>query len=172
MNWDALGAIGEMLGSVLVLATLVYLAIQTRGLNKQTKAEARYAFVDAVGAINMVIAQNKETASVWMRGLESAEALEADERMQFFMFLGQYANLWSVMHQLYEDDLLPKTQWVIVKNDMRSILGSRGGLSFWENGGKEAFDTRFVEFVNQELSSGASTYDMSGMILGRSRHDR
>lgn len=144
---------------------------QTRGLNKQTKAEARYAFVDAVGAINMVIAKDRETASVWMRGLERVEDLDADERMQFFMLLGQYANLWSVMHQLYEDNLLPDTQWIIVKNDIRSILGSGGGLYFWRNGGEEAFDKRFVEFVNTELSSGARAYDMSGMTLSRSPED-
>ena len=110
MNWEALGAIGEVLGSLLVLATLIYVAIQTRDLNKQSQAEARYAFVDAVADINMVIAQDKETASAWRRGLESAEDLDADERMQFLMLIGQYANLWSVMHQLCEDRLPPQTQ--------------------------------------------------------------
>jgi len=30
MNWDAIGAIGEMIGSVAVLATLGYLAVQVR----------------------------------------------------------------------------------------------------------------------------------------------
>jgi hypothetical protein len=163
MNWEALGAIGEVLGSILVLATLVYVAIQTRDLNKQSQAEARYAFVDAVADINMIIAQNKQTASVWRRGLESAEDLDADERMQFFMLIGQYANLWSVMHQLYEDNLLPDTQWTIVKNDMTSILGSSGGMHFWKNGGEAGFNEVFVEFVRKELESGIRPYDMSRM---------
>ena len=30
MNWDAIGAIGEVLGAVLVAATLIYLVIQVR----------------------------------------------------------------------------------------------------------------------------------------------
>lgn len=167
MNWEALGAIGEVLGSLLVLATLIYVAIQTRDLNKQSQAEARYAFVDAVADINMVIAQNKETASVWRRGLESTEDLDADERMQFLMLVGQYVNLWSVMHQLYEDDLLPQTQWTIVKNDMTSILGSNGGRYFWLHGGEAAFDERFVDFVRTEIESGARPYDMAGMTLDR-----
>ena len=169
MNWDALGAVGEALSTLLVLATLIYVAIQTRDLNKQSQAEARYAFVDAVSDINMVIAQNKETASVWRRGLESAEGLDADERMQFLMLVGQYGNLWSVMHQLYEDRFLPETQWTIVRNDMRSILGSNGGMYFWKNGGEAAFDKRFVDFVRVELESGVRPYDMAGMTLGRIR---
>jgi hypothetical protein len=171
MNWDALGAIGEVLGSLLVLATLIYLAIQTRDLNKQSQAEARYAFVDAVAEINMVIAQNKETASVWRRGLESCENLDADERMQFFMLIGQYVNLWSVMHQLYEDRLLPQTQWTIVKNDITSILGSNGGREFWSNGGEAAFDESFADFVRTELNADSRPYDMTSMAMGRNRND-
>ncbi len=30
MNWDAIGAMGDLLGSVAVFATLIYLAIQVR----------------------------------------------------------------------------------------------------------------------------------------------
>jgi hypothetical protein len=163
INWDALGAIGELLGSAVVLVTLGYLAIQTRSLNKQSQAEARYAFVEAVGQVNMVIAQSTKTASIWRQGLESIQELTEDERMQFFMFVGQYSNLWSVMHQLHEDKLLPKAQWRVVRNDIVSILGSDGGRYFWKHGGSAAFDPEFSEFVNSELGKRDRPYDMSKM---------
>lgn len=160
MNWEAIGASGELLGSLMVLATLIYLAIQTRSINKQSKADARYAFVNAVGEINMSIADSVSNASVWRRGLESVDDLNEDERMQFVMFVGQYANLWSVMHQLHLEGILPETQWIIVRNDIRSILGSAGGRFFWEHGGDEAFDAAFTEFVKGELREHGQTYDM------------
>jgi len=163
MNWDALSAVAELLGSIAVVATLLYLAIQTRSINKQSQAETRYAFVDAMAQINTVIAQSKETASVWRRGLESFESLDEDERMQFVMFVGQYTNLWSVMHQLHLDQLLPDTQWQIVRIDMVSILKSDGGQYFWKTGGEKAFDSAFVEFVNAELASTDMLYDMAKM---------
>ena len=37
MNWDAIGAIGQVIGSVAVLVTLVYLAIQVRHAQEQSK---------------------------------------------------------------------------------------------------------------------------------------
>ncbi len=37
MNWDALGAIGELIGAVAVLLTLIYLAIQSRQNNELVK---------------------------------------------------------------------------------------------------------------------------------------
>jgi hypothetical protein len=33
MNWDAIGAIGEIAGAVAVFGSLVYLAIQIKGQN-------------------------------------------------------------------------------------------------------------------------------------------
>lgn len=161
MNWEALGAVGELLGSLLVLVTLIYLAVQTRGISRQSRAEARYAFVDAVGEINMAIARDKDTACVWRKGLGSVQSLDEDERMQFFMLVGQYSNLWSVMYQLHQDHLLPEKQWTVVRNDIASILGSDGGRYFWANGGAAAFDREFAEFVAAELERGILPYDMA-----------
>jgi len=158
-----LGNIGEFLGSILVFVTLIYLAIQSRSINKQSQAEARYAFVDAMADINVGIGSSKQVASVWRRGLESIEKLDEDERMQFFMFVGQYANSWAVMYQLHQDRMLPDAQWQIIRNDIISILSSGGGKTFWETGGDAAFDPSFVQWVNEELDTGDRPYDMSGM---------
>lgn len=163
MNWEALGALGELLGSLTVVVTLVYLAVQTRSINKQSKAEARYAFVEAMGEINMVIAQTESNASVWRRGLESIDSLNSDERMQFLMYVGQFCNLWSVMHQLYDDDMLPERQWRVVCTDIASILSANGGNWFWENGGRFAFDEGFTALVSSLVGEQTVKYDMSGM---------
>lgn len=40
MNWDAIGAIGELVGAVAVVATLGYLAIQIRLQNKEARLAA------------------------------------------------------------------------------------------------------------------------------------
>ena len=113
--------------------------------------------------VNMVIAQSTERASIWRRGLESFEELTEDECMQFFMFVGRFSNLWSVMHQLHEDQLLPTQQWLLVRNDIVSILSDKGGKHYWENGGAAAFDAGSTDFVNSELANSDQPYDMSKM---------
>lgn len=42
MNWDALGAISELLGAIAVFATLAYLAVQVRQSNIVTREQAQY----------------------------------------------------------------------------------------------------------------------------------
>ena len=162
-----LGNTGEFISSLVVLITLVYLSIQTRNINRQNQAEARYAFVESMSEINMTIAHSKQASSVWRRGLDSLGNLDEDERMQFFMFVGQYANCWAVMYQLHVDRMLPDLQWQIVRNDIVSILGTKGGKSFWVDGGMTAFNQEFVNWVQKELATGDKPYDMSGMASAK-----
>ena len=42
MNWDALGAVAELLGAIAVFATLAYLAVQVRQSNIVTREQAQY----------------------------------------------------------------------------------------------------------------------------------
>ncbi len=49
MNWDAVGAIGEIVGAAAVVATLLYLAIQVRNSTVQARASAYQATGIAFG---------------------------------------------------------------------------------------------------------------------------
>ena len=59
--------------------------------------------------------------------------------------------------------LRPATQWLVVRNDVVSILGSDGGRYFWKNGGEAAFDPGFGKFVSSELDKADRPYDMARM---------
>ena len=51
MNWEAIGAVGEVLGSIAVLATLVYLAVQVRHARSEyvrSISQTRYATIREV----------------------------------------------------------------------------------------------------------------------------
>jgi hypothetical protein len=159
MTLEQWAYIAEILAAVAVVPSLVYLAVQVRQGNAQSRATARYAFIESMADINMTIAQDKAAASVWRRGLAAPDELDADERMQLWMFIGQYCNAWVVMYHLHLDGLLPEKQWTLVQTDILSILSSEGGKVFWEMG-VHAFEDDFVAFVEGLLRSGRRRYDM------------
>lgn len=43
MNWDAISAVGEIVGAAAVVLTLIYLAVQIRQNNKHLAQEAQRA---------------------------------------------------------------------------------------------------------------------------------
>jgi hypothetical protein len=50
MNWDAIGAVGEVLGAIVVLATILYLATQTRTSVKLAKSQGPQWISDGINA--------------------------------------------------------------------------------------------------------------------------
>lgn len=61
MNWDAIGAVGELIGSVGVLITLVYLAIQIRQNTNSLSENRKYAkaqmYQARADAVNYMMAE-------------------------------------------------------------------------------------------------------------------
>ena len=50
MNWDAIGAVGEIVGALAVVVTLIYLAVQTRHSAAATQRQIMQAmYEDASG---------------------------------------------------------------------------------------------------------------------------
>ena len=52
MNWEAIGAVGEIIGAFAVVASLVYLAVQIRAQSRETRVSAMHdisvGFRDAI----------------------------------------------------------------------------------------------------------------------------
>ncbi|MDH3619507.1 MAG: hypothetical protein OER91_01350 [Gammaproteobacteria bacterium] len=159
MNWDALGAIGEIIGAVAVVVTLLYVARQIRQAGAQTQAQARYSFVEAYGHMNNSITGSKAVASVFRRGIRG-EDLDEDEYIQFFALLGQFLNTWSVLFDLHEDGLLPENQWSMVRKDIITMMSRPGGRKFWEQVGHLGVHEDFRDAVSKALASGEASYEI------------
>ena len=69
MNWDALGAIGEIVGAVAVIATLLYLAIQIREARLLTKSTSLQNAVSSFNELNVVMGSDPKTVDLITRGV-------------------------------------------------------------------------------------------------------
>jgi hypothetical protein len=160
MNWDALGAVGEMIGAVAVVITLLYVARQIHQVNAQTQASARFSLIKELGELNLLIAGDKSVASVFRRGL-SGEQLDDDERLQFFTILGQFLNISSVLFDLHDDGLLPQNQWLMMRKDIISIFSEPGGRTFWDEVGRVGVHSKFSDAVEEILASDEASYKIA-----------
>jgi len=103
MNWDAIGAVAETVGTILVLITLIYLAIQVRIANKQREIESLRHTYDGINRVCELLSETTEKASIVLRGRESLENLTDDEQMIFeFMHIRILNSIESWYMQLME----------------------------------------------------------------------
>lgn len=73
MNWEAVGAIGEVIGAIGVIVTLAYLAIQIRQNSAVVRSATRQAISTTQAEIGYRLAENPElrSAALLYTNLES-----------------------------------------------------------------------------------------------------
>ncbi|MFT4799432.1 MAG: hypothetical protein ACJAYE_003628 [Candidatus Azotimanducaceae bacterium] len=65
MNWDAVGAVAELVGAAGVIVTLIYLATQVRQNTKSISTSSFQATTDALNQVNALIADNSDLAEIF-----------------------------------------------------------------------------------------------------------
>jgi len=103
MNWGAISAVAETVGTIMVLVTLIYLAVQMRIANKQREIESLRYNWDGINRVCELFGESTEKASIVTRGRESLENLTDEERLVFeFMYLRFLNTIESWFMQLME----------------------------------------------------------------------
>ena len=131
MNWDAIGAIGEIVGALAVFLTLGYLAVQIRQNTKAVRASALDSSVNAVNAVRVAMFESAEVSALYRRGLESPDELDDDEKMRFRLLVHTILwTVWNIYAQTEYGDL-SKSTWEAQVPLLDRIITSRGGIWFW-----------------------------------------
>jgi hypothetical protein len=111
MTWEAMSAIGQMLGSIGVFATLVYVAAQLRQ-NRIAQNIATYESVNqGFNTINGLIAADASLARVMIEGNQHPDSLSPVDQQRYWVTWQSYINQYSQMHSLFESGALSKTLW-------------------------------------------------------------
>ena len=83
MNWEAIGAVAEIGGTIAVFVTLVYLSIQVRHSNKQHELDSFRHTWDSLNQFCELLTHSTENASILNRGRKSLSNLTDDEYVIF-----------------------------------------------------------------------------------------
>ena len=146
MNWEAIGAVGEVLGAVGVVVTLAYLAVQIRANTRTMRAESRRAQRASSRDVNLHIAADSELARIFNEGLKDPSKLDATESVQFRFIL---AEMVAVASETFEEARSgvgdQEYQQVVLV-----FLRAPGGREWWQRYGK-VFNPEFQAYVNQSV---------------------
>ena len=133
MNWDAIGAVGETVGAVAVLLTLVYLAMQIRQNTKSVQAAAVDSANTQVSRIREVIFTNADVASVYRRGSEDPSNLSEDDTIRYRLLIHNI--LLSISNSLTQASVsgLADSATPVDLRILTRVVSSSGGRWFWDS---------------------------------------
>ena len=166
MTLDELALIAQVLGVVLVVPTILYLAIQIRQNTRQMRENASHQYLDTNKDLNLALIENRQVAGVYRRGSVDFSALDADEKVQCFFFVGQYYQTFANMFDLWRGGTLPDTTWHPIRKHLISMMALPGTRHVWESWARQGLPPAFVEYVDSLPVSGEPTYSLEQALAG------
>ena len=126
MNWEAVSAIGSILGAVAVVVTLFYLARQIKLSNSESQSNVAWAITNALNQFTSRISSTPETASLWKRGCTDFDALDEIEQEQFVILVAEWYNVLMALYRTKDLSPIPNDYWAQVKSTFMMYMEQPG----------------------------------------------
>ena len=158
MNWDAIAAIAEILGAIVVVASLIYvgrqLAQNTEMMRIGTASESMERDFDLV----LPLIENPELAEIWLKGDHRLDELGAADRQRLILFERRAILLWHHNYQLRMQGLVTDALWD-TQNWIMQNIGRRQSLREAWSLFEEGYEDAFRDYMNQQLQIGDGLAD-------------
>ena len=148
MTIQDIGSIGELIGAVAVIISLIYLATQIRQNTRAVRIQITQAIMESSNQIGNALSQ-PEVDRIYRKGRKHPESLTVDEKAQFMLIAGQVFNLYEGLYLHHKagainDDFF-NNRW----KTFQRMLKQPGFAYMLENGISSYYAQSFAEAVKE-----------------------
>ena len=152
MNWNAIGAIAELVGAAGVVVTLLYLAVQVRQNTKALRAATFQSIIGFATGFAERVAGSGEFATIFETGMADLEALNETERLRFHFQLIALLRRFENIHYQSRMGLIDDEQWEGLRASLHSIMLRPGSRAWWKVNA-QLFNPSFRKFLDGRLAA-------------------
>ena len=152
INWEALGAIANLLTAIGVIATLIYLSIQIRQNTKAVRSSSIQNLVRSFSTTAQAVLENGYVIPLLLKANAGTDALTQEQRAQLhFWFIMTFQRFEGVY---FQPDLGIVDAEVTdgFERSHIAVLASKSAQE-WRANSKEIFNSGFVSYVEDFLQS-------------------
>ena len=147
MNWEAIGAIGEIFGAGAVVISLVYLALQIRTQNMESRLAAMHeisvGFRDSISTFT-----DPQMAELFTRVNSAEEPLTDTEMLQLIVGVQRIFRVWEEAYGQYLRGRLDPDIWEAMIRQYSSYLAAPAFQRVWELR-RKYYNRDFCKFVHE-----------------------
>lgn len=158
MALDQLASIGEIVGAIGVVISLIYLAIQIRSNTEAERTSTYQAIVSDFGALNNTMASTPELSYLFVQAMENYHQLSSDEKARISQVFFQCFRYFENMFYQHQKGYLDEEVWIGWKRLMLTYY-SRPGFQTWWGHRRDVFSQPFAILLETEkLDREIATY--------------
>lgn len=133
MDLRDLGNLGEFIGAVAVVISLIYLAVQIRQNTRSLRAGAHQSITAHIAELNRTVVEHADVAHLMERGLRDLASLTSEERRRFHAYNSARFRHYDNLYYQYRAGTLEESQWRGFHNLLRFHLRQPGLARWWED---------------------------------------
>jgi hypothetical protein len=130
MNWEAIGAVGEVVGALVVAATLGFLVVQVRQNSKAVNATITHGNIAGFNELNTLLAANPLLAEIFDRGSADPSRLTPTEAYSYTWIVRSFLNLFLNLYDQFLQGTCPESLWRRHEMELQSFATSPGVREF------------------------------------------
>ena len=151
MTLADLGNLGEFVGAIGVVGSLLYLAVQIRQNTRSLRASTHHASVVAGNAVQLAFA-GAEAAKITLKAGRAYDELTLDERFQFTMLMRAFFSFEEDVYIQFREGLIDRAFWDARARILTDVLRQPGIRDWWTKN-CFAYSAGFQEAVAELLAA-------------------
>ena len=156
MTINELGSVGELIGAIATVATLMYLALQIRDNTLSAKYSAINDIINRVIKWQSRIADTPDLMSSWKEGTQNYHGLNTEEQVRFTSIaVEMLAAIEATLETAKNDGIKPESVDA-VRAMVHQLMRNKGVREYWEASGRNLFAQDFVSEVDTIKKDSAS----------------
>ncbi len=151
MTFEQLSALAQIIGSVAVVVSLIFVGLQIRQNTGALQRNEHNSTMEQWTVIRMAIAKHRDIAELMADGLKSERALDAADQLRLEMMLNEYA--WASFHiwDRTQRGVFPKGTFEASTGQALSDLFKTARGATWWSKAKNIFPPGFATDVDAVL---------------------
>ena len=151
MDLATLANLGEFIGGIAVLVTLIYLAIQIRQGTAALASNRHHEMLDLILTNNFApISENREFAEFIIQAYESPDSLDAIDWMRFVHYAYGIFGMWEHAYISHKRGLIDDEIWAAWDLGCTSMFVNNGSRKFWEQE-RMAHSPKFRAYIDENI---------------------
>ena len=150
MTLQDLGNIGEFVGAIGVIVSLIYLSLQIRSNTRAVKVSSYQQTSAAARDYNLKLAADPTLDALFWKVLNGVPFADEPERRRATLVFSTALLALQSVHYQWEQGLLDEPLWRGHLGSLERFVRMPGFATYWENR-TYAFSPSFVRFVETRL---------------------
>jgi hypothetical protein len=156
MTISELGSLGEIIGAIATVATLLYLALQIRANTHSAKYNAINDIINRVIKWQSRIADTPDLMTSWTEGTKDYQSLCIEEQVRFTSIaVEMLAAIEATLETAKTDGIKPESV-AAVRAMVHQLMRNKGVREYWMVSGRNLFAQDFVKEVDVILEAAAN----------------